>query len=111
MQGGDRVVDRGCLAASVAREQLADLSLRLRPRGKPGPATARAAERPQQGDGLVEGRRAARAVHPELGQPVDQEVLGERVADLDWEAESAQELAYGCLAAAELPSRQWPLPW
>ena len=48
VQGGDRVVDRACLASPVAGEQVADLALRLRPGSKPGLAAARAAECPQQ---------------------------------------------------------------
>jgi hypothetical protein len=111
VQGGDRVVDRGCLASPVAREQPADFVSRLCPRGEPGLAAARAAERPQQGDGLVEGRRPARAVDPQLGERVDQDVRGERVAELDGEAEPAQQAAYRGLAAAELPGRERALTW
>jgi len=105
MQSGDRVVDRACLAPSVAREQLADLDSRLRPRGQPGLAAAGAAERPQQGNGLIEGRQAARAVYPQLRQPGDQGVRSECVADLDGEAAPAQQPADGRLAAAELAGR------
>jgi len=66
---------------------------------------------PTAGDGLVEGRRPARAVDPQHGEQVGQGVRGERVAGLDSEAEPAQQAAHGRLAAAELPGRQWLLAW
>lgn len=110
MQGGDRIVDRLSFAwSSMAREQRADLLLRLYPRSQSRLATTRTSERPQQRDRLVESPQTSRAVHAELGHSVDERVGRKPVADLDNETVPTQQSAYCRLAATELRRCQWPL--
>src|ERR1700678_1084291 len=102
MQCGYWVVDAISFPrTAVAVEQVADLLSGLCPGDEPRLVIEGAAECPEQSDGLIKRRQPFPPEHLELPQEQDQPIAGERIADLNGEAEPSQQSADRRLATAE----------